>query len=122
MGRRPSYAPKVPYRAWQLLIAPKLAMRLIEEGDPAALSPLALAAPCLATVPFTASFVTAVRHVIDHDGPGDARALVAAAASQGDLVQRTAGAVRLNLLSRRLPGSAAELNHLADLLTRQLDG
>ena len=93
-------------------------MRLIEEGDPAALSPLALAAPRLAAVPFTAPFVAAVRHVIDHEGPGDARALMAAA-SQGDLVQRTAGAVRLRLLSRRLPGSAAELNHLADLLTRQ---
>jgi hypothetical protein len=102
------------------LAAADLAMRLIEEGDPAALSPLALAAPRLAAVPFTAPFVAAVRHVIDHEDPGDdARALMAAAASQGDLVQRTAGAVRLRLLSRRLPGSAAEFNHLADLLIRR---
>jgi hypothetical protein len=99
------------------LAAADLAMRLIEEGDPAALAPLALAAPQLAAVPFTASLVAAVRHVIDQDASGDGRALIAVAASEGDLVQRTAGAIRLRLLSRRLPGSAEELSYLADLLT-----
>ena len=79
-------------------------------------SPLVIAAPSLAAVPFTASFVSVVRNVIGHEASVDGRALMATAASEGDLIQRIAGAIRLRLLSRRLPGTAGELSPLAELL------
>lgn len=97
------------------IVAADQAMACLDRLDLGTLDDLLLAAPDLASTPFTGAYLLAVSAALrpDHPHHSHASSLIDRAAAEGTSTQRSAGALRLRRIAAREISAAALLTELA---------